>query len=65
MTCKCPRVNGVKTCGWRLMGSTVQEDSNVIQNIQCSTTAAAPVTAGPTTTTTVTTTECSGFFYLR
>ena len=40
----------------------MQEDSNVIQNIQCSTTAAAPVTAGPTTTTTVTTTECSGFF---
>ena len=48
------------------MGSTVQEDSNVIQNIQCSTTAAAPVTAGPTTTTTTTTTpfttECPGFF---
>ena len=33
------------------MGSTVQEDSNVIQNIQCSTTAAAPVTAGPDVTT--------------
>ena len=46
------RVNGVKTCGWRLMGSTVQEDSNVIQNIQCSTSAAAgPVTAGPDITT--------------
>ena len=37
------------------MGSTVQEDSNVIQNIQCSTTAAAPVTAGPDVTTIVTT----------
>ena len=34
------------------MGSTVQEDSNVIQNIQCSTSAAAgPVTAGPDITT--------------
>ena len=32
------------------MGSTVQEDSNVIQNIQCSTTAAAPVTTGPDVT---------------
>ena len=32
------------------MGSTVQEDSNVIQNIQCSTTAAAPVTTGPEVT---------------
>ena len=43
------------------MGSTVQEDSNVIQNMQCSTTVAAPVTtavtlvttSAPVTTTTV------------
>ena len=38
------------------MGSTVQEDSNVIQNMQCSTTVAAPVTTAVTLVTSPVTT---------
>ena len=38
------------------MGSTVQEDSNVIQNMQCSTTVAAPVTSAVTLVTSPVTT---------
>ena len=54
MTCKCPRVNGVKTCGWKALGSMIEQDSDVIQTIACEggTAAAtsAPETAAPMTT---------------
>ena len=54
MTCKCPRVNGVKTCGWKALGSMIEPDSDVIQTIACEggTAAAtsAPGTAAPMTT---------------
>jgi len=35
MTCKCPKVNGVKTCGWKALGSMIDPDSDVIQTITC------------------------------
>ena len=33
MSCKCPRVNGVRTCGWKSFGSTI--DANFISNLAC------------------------------
>ena len=35
MTCKCPRVNGVKMCGWKALGSMIEREeiSGVIYKI--------------------------------
>ena len=33
MSCKCPRVNGIKTCGWKLFSSSI--NSNFISNLAC------------------------------
>ena len=33
MSCKCPRVNGTRVCGWKSFGSTI--DSNFISNLAC------------------------------
>ena len=64
MTCKCPRVNGVKTCGWKALGSMIEPDSDVIQTIACEggTAAAtsAPETAAPMTTAATGSTAASG-----
>ena len=64
MTCKCPRVNGVKTCGWKALGSMIEQDSDVIQTIACEggTAAAtsAPETAAPMTTAATGSTAASG-----
>ena len=54
MTCKCPRVNGVKTCGWKALGSMIEPDSDVIQTIACeggtAAVTSAPETEAPMTT---------------
>ena len=54
MTCKCPRVNGVKTCGWKALGSMIEPDSDVIQTIACeggtAAVTSAPATEAPMTT---------------